>query len=464
MATRYVGIGGNDGNSGLTWALRKLTSNGAEDTPVVAGDLVYVGPGVYRETLTVDVNGGAGTAIVYVADVTGEHTDGVGGIVRITGSDNDQTAARGNCISADSKNYRTFRGFLFDTTSAPEVVCTGTSTNWIFEDCFFGPCAHKNIFFSGVQSNHTIRRCMFQTADGFYALHFTNAATVDNTGHLIENCLFLSGAISGLYIERIGGITVRNSSFVGRYYRTIWIAIALAVGQQTDVNNCIFAFQQTALVATALGEIVEDYNTFYVNGTNRSTVNVGANSVTYPPLFLPPILHSGVSQVSGFKFPWWFGELSEWSQIQAITGANEPTEELRGIARPVTASKNSWGATQFFDAERETGTVRTGSASIVLHDAGRHQIFVPVTNVSTTIKVYVYREANYAGNNPQMIIKQPGVADRVTTDVAAASQWNLLTDTFTPAALPPYAVVELVSRNTAVALAYETMFDDLDVS
>ncbi len=66
MATYYVGSGGNDGNSGATWALRKLTLNGAEDIPVAADDTVYVGPGTYRESLAVDVNGGAGTEIVYV--------------------------------------------------------------------------------------------------------------------------------------------------------------------------------------------------------------------------------------------------------------------------------------------------------------------------------------------------------------------------------------------------------------
>ena len=60
MTTRYVGPGGSDANSGLTWALRKLTLNGVEDTPVVAGDTIYVGPGTYRETLTVDVSGTAG--------------------------------------------------------------------------------------------------------------------------------------------------------------------------------------------------------------------------------------------------------------------------------------------------------------------------------------------------------------------------------------------------------------------
>ena len=46
MATYYVGLGGDNGNSGLSWALRKLTLNGAEDIPVADADIVYVGQGV----------------------------------------------------------------------------------------------------------------------------------------------------------------------------------------------------------------------------------------------------------------------------------------------------------------------------------------------------------------------------------------------------------------------------------
>ena len=61
MTTYYVGTGGNDSNNGTTWALRKLTLNGAEDIPVAAGDTVYVGAGTYRETLTVDVSGSSGS-------------------------------------------------------------------------------------------------------------------------------------------------------------------------------------------------------------------------------------------------------------------------------------------------------------------------------------------------------------------------------------------------------------------
>ncbi len=464
MATRYVGPGGNDGNSGLTWALRKLTLNGVEDTPVVANDVVYIGPGVYRERLIVDVSGGAGTEIIYIGDVSGEHTDGVGGLVRVTGSDNDQTAVRTQCINISDKDYRIFRGMCFDLVSNFLIISTNGSTDITIEDCFFQCTVDRMISVDGTSTDWTIRRCILHSGGhGVPAIMFSNGVTVSNTGHLIENCLLLDTGV-GIRFTRIGGAVIRNCAFIAQKNIGIHINQALAVGQTLDVENCYIVSQNAAMQATVLGEIIEDYNSFFANTTDRTNVAVGGNSLTYPPLFLPPLLHSGAGQISGFKFPWWFGELSEWSQIRAITGSNEPTEELRGIARPVTASKNSWGPCQFFDMERETGTVRTGSSSIVLHDAGRHQIWVPVTATSTTIKIYVYREANYAGNLPQMIIKQPGQADDVTTDVGGAGGWNLLTTTLVPAADPPYVVVELVSRNTAVALAYETFFDDLDVS
>ena len=75
MTTLYVGPGGNDANNGLSWANRRLTLNGVEDKPVAAGDTVYVGPGVYRETLTVDVAGSSGNPITYIGDVPLNATD-----------------------------------------------------------------------------------------------------------------------------------------------------------------------------------------------------------------------------------------------------------------------------------------------------------------------------------------------------------------------------------------------------
>ncbi|MGD8499005.1 MAG: hypothetical protein PVJ86_00065 [Phycisphaerales bacterium] len=465
MTTYYVGPGGNDGNSGLTWALRKLTLNGAEDVPVVAGDTVYVGPGVYREMLTVDVSGGAGTEITYIGDVTGVNTDDVGGIVRITGSDNDQTAVRNYCITADAKDYRIFRGFFMDTTSLAVIYSSGGSDDWTIEDCIiYREDAQQGIYVFGTSADWIIRRCIVTAGPYAGGIQFREDAGIANAGHLVENCIVNVQHGYCIISYEVGGIDIRNCWLRG--YRGVSVAVALPGGYTAiDVNNSILDRCTTGVYAQVLGEIVENYNTFWGNQTNRTNVNVGGNSVTYPPLFVPPILFSGASQVGGFEFPWWYGELSEWSQIRAITGTNEPTEDLRGFTRPTTASKCSWGPLQFADMERETGTTRGAStASLCLHDAGRHQIWVPMENSSTTVSIYVYREANYAGVLPQMVLRQPGQADRTTTDVGAAGGWNQLTDTWTPAVTPPYVIVELVSNNTAGAGNYATFFDDLTIS
>lgn len=465
MATYYVGPGGNDANDGLSWANRFLTLNGAEDEPVAADDTVYVGPGVYRETLNLDVSGGAVTPITYIGDVTGEHTDGIGGVVRVTGSNNDQTRVRAACVlfGWPGKNYRIFRGFRFDMASNLAIDISGQATGWIFEDCVFTDNAIAGIGTAGDnQADGIVRRCLF-IGSGQFGISFWDDDTIQDAEHLVENCIFTGFGHwqSSISITREDACTIRNCLFIGAY-RAIQVTVALVTG--TIVNNCAFSNCQYGLVGQAVGDIIENFNSFFNNGTDRTNTNTGAQSNIFPMLIDLPVLHSGTGQISGYELPWWFGELSEWSPIRAITGTNEPGEDLRGLIRPATAAKNSWGAIQFMDMERDTGTVRTGAASMVLLDAGINQMFVPITAVPTTIEVYVHREADYAGNNPQLIVKQPGQADDVTTDAAAASQWNLLTTTLTPAADPPYVIIELVSRNTAAAGAYSTFFDDLDVT
>jgi len=464
MPTYYVGPGGNDGNNGLTWALRKLTLNGAEDVPVVAGDTVYVGPGVYREQLTVDVSGGAGNPITYIGDVTGEHTDGVGGIVRITGSDNDQTGARNYCILGDDKDYRVFRGFVVDGALSVCIMVFDGSYHWLIEDCVTSSTEGYSVsgimVYMATPTDIVIRRCLIMNeGKGIYYYLSSNTAASDC---LVENCI-LTCSIYGFHTNNVSGIVIRNCAVVGNY-RGIY-AQSLNPGDSITVNNCQISGCYAGLQASVLGEIIEDYNNLDTNLYSRTNVNVGANSTAYLWLPQPPVLHSGESQISGYKFPWIFGALSEWSQIRAITGTNEPAVDLFGLPRPATASKNSWGAVQFHDAERDTTTVQGGStASLTLNDAGVYQIWAPVDGNQITVSVYCYREANYAGVNPRMVIKQSGQADRTTTDVGAAGAWNQLTDTFTPAADPEWITIDLQSSNTAVAGNYAAYFDTLELS
>src|SRR3989304_7878159 len=149
MPTYYVGPGGNDGNSGLTWALRKLTLNGAEDTPVAAGDICWVGPGVYRELLTDDISGAntystgtvsvtngsavvAGSGTSWLANVAADYifhvtviasgTDGVG----VNGT-NTFTSAAGNFqanMVGMTIRINTIAAYIIETyVSATEITC-----------------------------------------------------------------------------------------------------------------------------------------------------------------------------------------------------------------------------------------------------------------------------------------------------------------------------------------------------
>lgn len=464
MTTYYVGPGGSSGNNGLSWANRKLTLSQVEAIPVVAGDTVYVGPGIYRELLTLGVSGSSGNPITYEADVTGARTDGVGGMVRVTGSDNDQTHTRANCITATSRDWRTFRGFSFDGCSSHFITLITSCSNWVIEDCFFdvnGSGAGTQINVAGTGTANTIRRCVFFPCNTS-SITFTNGSAVDNTGHLVENCLGIAPIAALVRSDRIGGITVKNCTGLGGA-NLVRVGTALTAGQTTTVRDCIavgqgFCFQAITAPGTN-EEITENFNDLYTGGTARSNCTAGANSTTYPALFQPPQL------LSGLILPWLFGVLQAGSQLAAKLGSTEATLDLFGRARPATAAKNSWGAIQVQPVTRDMTNFDAGAVGLTLPDASRVQFRVPTPAVSTTISCRVKFDANYAGTKPQMVVKQPGQADVTVTatGTAGSGTYETLTTTLTPSALPTWVVVELVSNNTDTAnpATHQAHFDSL---
>jgi len=342
MTTRYVGIGGNDGNSGLTWALRKLTLNGVEDTPVVANDTIYVGPGTYRELLTCDVSGTAGNPITYIGDYSGVNTDGVGGVVRITGSDNDQTATRASCVLAGAAiNYRTFQGFSMDGCTGNFISSNSFAcTNWIIQKSMFKTMAASSLIRCDTQSNNwTIQECTFFGQGNANVVLFFHSSTYSDSANLVQNCLFMTGN-PGILSTRVGGITVKNSVFTSR--NGVQVGTALAGGQTVTVNNCIFAFETVALSATVAGEIVENYNTFSGNNTDRTNTNTGANSVTYPPLFDSRWFFELVSGKGRMVSPF---DLASYSQLVNLAGTSPSTTDMRGTA--VIGAQREYGALEY---------------------------------------------------------------------------------------------------------------------
>lgn len=458
MATYFVGKGGSDASDGTSWANRKLTLNGAEDIPVAAGDTVYVGPGVYREVLTCDVSGSSGSPITYIGDWTGENTDGVGGIVRITGSDDDQTFTRNHALQVASIDYRTFRGLMIDTTDSTTVDADGTD-NLILEDCFL--CGTDYIYLDiGTATNYTVRRCVFVGGKQYSGIAYDYANTDTDTGGVFENCL-IYGAKYGLNVGT-GGHSVYNCTFIGGG-DFVRVHTSLPTGYTAiTVENCLFySSTGSALNAQATGEIVEDYNLFYQNGTDRTNVSTGANSVNYAPIFAPFLLLAGYRVT-----PPIVGALSHWAAVvRTSDSGNGPSDDLFGYGRPSASGKQTWGPLALNEVTRETGTTHnTSTASLGLPDAGRVQFRIPTDGTQITISVYVYREANYSGTNPQMIVRQPGESADTTTDAGSSGSWNQLSTTLTPSTDTDYVIVELASNNTATSGSYVVYFDDLEVN
>lgn len=352
MTTRYVdGVAGNDGNNGLAPVFDgvngpKLTLNGAEDTPVVAGDLVHIKAGAYRETLTVDVSGGAGSPVEYRGDYAGSIWSGAGGVVRITGSDNDQTAVRASCIVATTKNYRTFNGFAMDTCSSYLLNLTDPQ-NWIINGVHLhnltAAIAGNCLRIAGA-NQLAVALTNSVVAPGLanqYQVNFTHAVAVNNTGHVISNCIMQHGGYTTgpIYSDKIGGITVKNSGFHGGQYGIL--ALNLAAGQAVTVNNCLVQSAGNGLWAGVLGMVVEDFNTIAGCTTPRVNVAVGANSNVIPPLFDTRWFFemvNGGNMVTPF-------DLGAWSQLINVAGTNPPATDMRGTG--AIGGVREWGPLEY---------------------------------------------------------------------------------------------------------------------
>lgn len=370
MTTRYVGIGGNDANDGLSWANRKLTLNGVEDTPVQAGDTVYVGPGTYYglgadPVLTVDVSGSSGSPITYIADVDGSHTDGVGGCVCLTGLAEDKlTYVTGYIISATGKSYRTFDGFLFDGAVYSAVRFVNTQSNVTIQNCIFLSNNGNNtiVSFADASSDHVIQNCIFicgYKGGTGNCISIESSNEVNDKTFTVSNCLFI-GMNSGVYSLKCGNVTVKNSTFFHTRYGCRTNAVNVTYPMIAN-NNVLYGCNTAFYAAAAGGQIVEDYNN--INGCDvaRTNVNAGAHSLAYPALFdtrwAQELLWNGGTMVSPF-------DLSSISGLLNVAGTSPTTTDIRGTT--VQGAQREWGALEYDSTlDIEAGAGGTSSVKIM---------------------------------------------------------------------------------------------------
>jgi len=468
MPTYYVGKGGNDGNDGLTWANRFLTIAWAETQVVAAGDTVYIGPGIYRSRIRMDVTGTPGNIITYIGDVSGKYTDGVGGRVSLCGSDDDLNSNRSWAIHANNSDisYRTFRGFhlyFYTGTSIDLDRNVGDCSNLIFEDMVIDNFDGASV---GINGNANFADIIFRRC--FFFGNFRIVGITDfEFNMLVENCYIDDRHLKWfpLLDARDGyGYTFNNCTFASvmetAALKTELIrVVSVDSGHNFYVKNSVFG--NGRITSTTPNTVVLDYNNYqFARGTTPFTnVSAGANDNFYPLLPMPPII------VDGFLLPFENERFAPYSQIPSLgCDSDGADKDIFGITRPTSDAKKTRGAFQHSHVERETTiTYGTSPESLKMADAMAMQIIVPITGKGMTVQARVYREANYTGIAPQITIKQHGKPDQVITDSGSVSTFNLLKTSIQPASLPKYIVIELRSDNTAVAGNYGVFWDALQV-
>lgn len=143
MTIYYVRKGGNDANDGLSADLAHawLTVDKAANT-VAAGDTVHIGAGIYREMVTMDTSGAAGSQISFIGDLDGSQT-GDAGLVIITAYDEDSYlgAVRADALAWGQKQFIIWKNTIFNGgTNGPAVNGT-VGANLAWEGVEFHNCA-----------------------------------------------------------------------------------------------------------------------------------------------------------------------------------------------------------------------------------------------------------------------------------------------------------------------------------
>lgn len=342
-ATFYVATDGSDTAAGDTWATRRATIQSAVTSANTPGDVVYVAPGTFRETVTFASSGTAGNVISLIGDYTGQNTSGTKGVVRITGSADDIALTRANCVVASGKSYLTIQGFRIDTCSSHGIYLTNGSHITVTQ-CTVDGVGGNGIYSDGAsQTTITVSRCFSRGKSGAHSVEFTHSSTVDNAAHLVQNCILSVSDGVGVRCTRVGGVTINNCTIFGCLYG-VAIAAAVSAGQTVTVNNCIIAGCRYALLAAANdGTLVENYNTLAPsNQTARSNVATGANSVTRPPLFDPRWFFEAVN---GGRLATPFDLASFSTLVEYNSGTGAPSTDMRGAS--TVGTYREWGALEY---------------------------------------------------------------------------------------------------------------------
>ena len=323
MATYYVsGTTGNNANAGtsaaLPWATLAFALGAASGTNpgLVGGDIVYVAPGNYNETVTLGFTSPSSTV-----QILGDPLN-LQGFPSVTPS-NIYWYNSGACLSATSKNNITIKNIYFERQNVSLIgLSLTTCYNWTFQLCVFGSSITATVAQS-TSLGLTIDRCIWPhvyISNRGLKIEGASGANYD-IATVIKDCLCV-GQVGILQMTgNTGGVEITNCTIIG-YDQAIRNESANTTHKLT-VKNCLIV-SSTAIYASNSGTTVGDFN----HRVQGGVTNVAeTNTITTTQLGFD----GGYARLTGFGLNDFYGSYLTSPNLGTGTATGAPATDLYGV-------------------------------------------------------------------------------------------------------------------------------------
>ena len=292
MATYYVRPDGNNSNTGLgastALAWQTIGKVFASGSVVTGGDIVYIAPGTYTETINVLATSPT-SEVQIIGNATASQFPGVNaGVVKLSAYNSAGTAVVNNntyLITATSKNYYAFSNLVFESAHTAHVSAVEffTSRYIKFTRCIFrtenAPASNigNQLRLTAIAStalDATIDSCYFGTTSATQ-LYITGATQLSDTT-IITNC-YSDGSQGAFYLYNLTA-TVVNCTFVAA--PTAIVQSGGSANAFLTIKNCLFKRITFAITGTSSVSGAQTYNRFVSCSTDVVNIPTSVTSTS----------------------------------------------------------------------------------------------------------------------------------------------------------------------------------------
>ena len=435
MAVYYVSQkNGDDSNNGLSHDNAWLTITKACQT-LVAGDIVYVASGNYKEKPN-NVNSGVeGNLIEFIADTDSSFfpNESIGDVI-VTGEDDNGYATSGIVWTCE-RDYVSIIGFIVHGSSDNYAMYRGNGTGRINTDCHF--ISNRGVYY-GMNINCTL-------IGGYYGSYYGNhnncviiGGTYGSRYGTSNNCVIIGGTYGSRYGTSANCVVIggnygfrdeinNNCTVIGGYYsvRSSTSTNSIVIGGTygfyygTSVN-CIAMFCQNAYNSLTAN------NCRYLCCNTTSSGTIVGNGLVESKNYTP-LIRSFTDMAKAFDFDY-LGGIEQWADDTVDVGVID----ILGKARRMVSGALDVGAYARIDEEIEYEEVYGSEPSLKIKRKGQHIFFIPCKKDELVTISIQTKHTNTFGEKPQIILRGQTISEQVATHTSGDNTWEKLTVSATP--------------------------------